>query len=377
MKPFRARYRGTCYRCGKPIAVGQPISWNRRKKGSAAHWNCQDVDALPPQEQKRNKAEKGRARKSELEAEAMPSGNAEATLDALAAALSERLVARAELDEDKVRKIAFDVVAELLPTPLKVELPSGDTVTLDATHENFPKLLFYVAQGHHTYLYGEPGSGKSHGARQAADALKRAFGYISLNPQTPDSRLLGYLDATSNYRPTVFRKLYETGGVFCIDELDNAAPSLLTTLNSALENGWASFPDGMIPRHADFVLVATGNTCGKGANPAFPERRPFDSAFADRFSYLAWGYDKKLEKTIALRINPEAHVWIAWVQTLRQWSKTNMPRLLVTPRATFKLAQYTKGKAPLTHGELVDAVIFRGLDTDARDKALSANPLPE
>lgn len=366
--PITARYSGTCLACKGPITPGQSITWPR-KPGSKGY---QHVDCQAPEKafdfNEEEKAQQEEAPKVNGEATL----NAEA-LNALAQVLGERIQAKG-VDEATVRRIVKKTVAELVPIPVVVQLP--DSVRqIDLAHAQFTKLLFFVGQGHHVYLWGPPGGGKSHGAKQVSEALGRPYGYISLNPQTPDSRLLGFIDAGGTYRRTVFRDIYENGGVFCIDELDNASPSLLTTLNSMLENGLAAFPDRMVDRHKTFVLVATGNTCGKGANPAFPERRPFDSAFADRFSYLEWGYDTKLEASIALSINPNAGPWIEWTKGLREWASSNMPRLLVTPRATFKLAQYTKGECPLKIEELVNAVVFRGLDEDAMDKALKAVPM--
>ena len=198
-----------------------------------------------------------------------------------------------------------------------------------------PQLLYLLSKRHHVYLYGGPGGGKSTAAKQAADALGIQFGYISLNPQTPDSRLMGYMDATGNYRETLFHKLYRDGGVFCIDEMDNASASLLTTLNSCLENGHGAFPNGMIPRHENFVVVATGNTAGRGANPQFPDRRPFDCAFSERFTFIEWDYDQQLEEAITMAINPKATDWLKWIRNVRTYAKQNHPKLIVSPRRHF------------------------------------------
>lgn len=44
---FPARYKGTCKSCGKEITVGQFISWSRREKGAAYHYDCANPDAVP------------------------------------------------------------------------------------------------------------------------------------------------------------------------------------------------------------------------------------------------------------------------------------------------------------------------------------------
>ena len=164
--------------------------------------------------------------------------------------------------------------------------------------------------------------------------------------------------------------------MFCIDEADNASGSLLTTMNSALENGHAAFPDGMVKRHPNFVLVATGNTAGLGANPAYPERRPFDAAFRDRFVYIAWGYDTAMERKAALDVNPDAAAWVAWVQQARRWAESNLPRLTITPRASIVGADLLLG-GDFDPETVADMTVFKGLDRDSRGKVLTACPLPE
>ena len=314
-------------------------------------------------------------------------------MGALLDTLVETIVARLpepDLDEDRVKAIAESIATDRVAgieeriaeyvnkhavLSVRVEQPDIPPITISGVHSLFPVALRLTAAGLHSYWYGGPGGGKSTAARQVAEALGRPFGYISLNPQTPDSRLLGYLDATGIYRRTVFRDCYEHGGIFCIDELDNASASLLTTINSALENGSAAFPDGIVQRHKDFVLIGTGNTSGKGASPMFPERRPFDAAFAERFAYLEWTYDEKLERAVALGINPEAGTWVDFVLKLRQWASANDTRLLVSPRASIRGAHLLA--LGFTPTETADMVIFRGVDGDRRDKAIRNVALPK
>jgi midasin (ATPase involved in ribosome maturation) len=220
-----------------------------------------------------------------------------------------------------------------------------------------------------------PGSGKSTDAKHAAESLKREFGYISLNPQTPESRLLGFIDANGKYRATVFFKLYTEGGVFCIDEMDNASAALLTTLNSLLENGLGAFPHGVFERHKNFIVVSTGNTTGRGGNPQFPERRAFDAAFAERFVYVYWDYDERMEREVAIAINGNAAAWVDWVQKVRAFARTNDPKLVVSPRASFKIAKYLSVES-LTREEVVEAALFKGIEEQRKTRILNALPLP-
>lgn len=265
--------------------------------------------------------------------------------------------------EESVKKYAQKVV--------EVQQPDKEPVRIEGAHKDLDQLIELISNRprEHTYAWGPPGSGKSTGALHAARALSMDYAYISLNPQTPESRLLGFIDANGVYRPTPFRKIYENGGVFCIDELDNASPSLLTTLNGCLENGTAAFPDTMVDCHEDFVVVATGNTSGRGGDQFFPERRPFDAAFAERFSFLFWDYDEQLERQIALSFNPNAEAWVDWVQTVRKYCKENLIRLTVSPRASIKGAKQTRLKAQNVE-TLTERVLFKGLHKDDKNRIL-------
>lgn len=341
---FHARQNEVCSKCSQAIPLGDKITWNR-VNGEKFHPGC-----VPETTKTRTR-----------------SAGPKETLNKLIEELM------GGINEENVRRI----IQEELGNRNIVEVRTPDSVKLmDGVHERFEHLLYLISKRHHVYLWGPPGGGKSTAARQCAESLGWNYGYISLNPQTPDSRILGFIDATGSYRTTLFRKIYEDGGVFCIDELDNASASLLTTLNSALENGHGAFPDGLIKRHDNFVLVATGNTAGYGGNPAFPERRAFDSAFAERFTYLEWNYDENLERNIALSYNPDAMQWVVWVKQVRTWAKVNFPRLIASPRASFKLAQYSKDKI-FTPQEMAENVVFRGIQKDVRDKVLAACPLPK
>lgn len=374
MPIFRARYAGICHKCQGRIGPGDTVTWNRKQRGSIAHAVCSG--GIPVSDSTPNTPEEV----PETIPESKVNGEASATLDVLADALAKRLPAL--MDETLIREIVAQGIAGLesklqAVIPLRIEMAQGDTVknVQGQAHETLPRLLYLLSKRHHAYLYGPPGGGKSYAAKQCAETLEIPFGYISLNPQTPDSRLLGYLDATGNYRDTVFHQLYKGGGIFCIDELDNASPSLLTTLNSMLENGVGAFPCGMVDKHADFTVVATGNTVGKGANPQFPERRPFDAAFAERFSYIEWGYDKRLERAITLSINPDAENWLVWVNKVREWASQHAPRLVVSPRASFKGAEYLKD-SKWSLDTIAETVLFKGMERDLKHNLLQANPFP-
>jgi len=306
---------------------------------------------------------------------------------------------------DEQMTLVLRQVEELKKTAVPIlELQSFDdsgkklVKKIEPAHESMTDLLYYLNHRDHVYLYdghgnSGPGSGKTTAAIMAAMALqlgsgfeifdsrtgkksKVHFGYISLTPQTFESRLFGFIDGNGKYVSTDFRKCYEHGGVFIIDEMDNGGGNLYTALNGALENNYCSFPDRVIKRHKDFVVVGSGNTSGGGPNPMFPTRRPFDKAYSERFTYLAWNYDEKLERTVALAINADvAPVWHDYLVGLRKYCKQHFPMILVSPRATFKGCKYMKDSV-VSIEKMLDAIIWKGYDQDSVTKILNACPVP-
>jgi cobaltochelatase CobS len=295
-----------------------------------------------------------------------------------------------QIDEAKLVRNVEDIIkAEVarLCVPQTITIKVQDTTYhLEGItpHKQFPKLLTLLLQRQNVYLYGDPGWGKSEGAYQAAKAIRTKkfpnglpFSGITLVLQTSDTRLLGYKDARGEYNPTHLREFYANGGLYLIDEADRASGNTLTAMNGTLTNGRGFFPDGTIERHEDFVCVATGNTTGRGSNPNFPEARPLDEAFRDRFFFLEWEPDPAFERSIALGINPAAEPWIAWVQAVRTYVKENQIRLTVSPRASYTIAKLLSSiKGTLTADDLINGVLFRGLDRDTVHRIKTAHPYP-
>jgi MoxR-like ATPase len=162
-------------------------------------------------------------------------------------------------------------------------------------HKDFQTVLKLISTGEPVFLYGPAGSGKTHTAVQAAYALGLEHFSISVNEQTTKTDFLGYFDANSNLIKTNFRKAYENGGMYIIDEIDAANPNVLTVLNSALSNGFMAFPDGNVTRHEKFLCVCTANTTGEENSVQYIGRNILDAATLDRFIRWYFDYDTELE----------------------------------------------------------------------------------
>lgn len=411
MPTFRARFDGTCAACGKPIlAQAHYISWSRKQRNSTRHRDCLAPTAPGSDGGFDGQGDDGSGNGGQLPQEKpqgatpqsgegqggapSPPGVSEARVRAIAGLLDNQVKIEVARDAESLKADLAAYVeaklAESIPQSITIKREEKDGIKehkIDLAHKELKRLLYLVRKGFHVYAWGPPGSGKSAGASQVAEALGCEYGYMSLNPWTPESRLLGHpdlsLDGKGRYVETLFIRLYEHGGVFCIDEMDNASPALLNVLNSALEsdahgNGFLALPHRMVKRSAKFVMIAAGNTNGRGGDTFFPERRQFDAAFSSRFRFLAWDYDLALEKTLVLRKNAKAGDILKWGRDVRGFCKTQGIRLVVGPREIIGVADMACDGAEvgLDMAKITEAAVFKGIDQDTVKRILDAHPLP-
>jgi MoxR-like ATPase len=213
--------------------------------------------------------------------------------------------------------------------------PTGSVV--GAKHSMLPTLIKLAASRLPMLLVGSAGTGKTHAALQVSEALGLPFETISVGAQTSKSDLLGFITATGTYVPTAFRRCYESGGVYLMDELDAGNANVLTILNAALSNGSCPFPDKMITKHADFVFMGSANTFGLGASRQYVGRNQLDAATLDRFCTVSFDIDEKLEYLLSgAGSSDTASKWLATVRKVRSYVESEGIRALVTPRATYK-----------------------------------------
>jgi cobaltochelatase CobS len=84
-----------------------------------------------------------------------------------------------------------------------------------------------------------------------------------------------------------------------LDEMDASSAAVLTTLNTLLGNNFCSFPHGVFTKHPDFVVIASGNTWGRGATREYIGRAALDAATLNRFFMVPWDYDVAFESSLA------------------------------------------------------------------------------
>ena len=305
-----------------------------------------------------------------------------AIVNAVEPILADRL--RATVDEDRVLELVEQALNQVAPVQrIEIKQWGGSTTKLEGhNHESMPDLLRIMgnrtAKGTHRniWLYGPAGTGKSTAARKCAEALGIPFYYVSLNPQSSPTRVEGYQTPHGEYVQTLFRRAYETGGVFLADEADNASPNLWTSLNNAIDSELGSFPDGMVSRHPDFVFVAAANTNGRG-DKVYRDRRPQDFATLSRFVFLYWGYDAALEAKVCKLENPNAEPWLRWCHMARGWAELHNPDIWkdLHSRAIYDGAGLLRDGFPVR--QVLDCVVLKGAyDSTATNSLLSACPLP-
>jgi hypothetical protein len=371
-----------CLRCRSPLAVGERVTWSAA--GRAAGLIC-EACSVP--------------RCTEFAPPAPPASPAPTTTPttpttptaaptiaaaieaAIAAAVAAVPAAPAPtIDPDAILAAARDAAREavadaLAPTRIVVARPPDVTTPTMVTHRLFPTLLKHAAARRHTYIWGPTQSGKSKAAAQVADALGLPYYELALSKTTSRSEIFGYQTTVGEYVPSLLYRAYTTGGVYCLDEFDNGRPDLQVSTNNLIANGRGAFPCGMVERHRDFVLIATGNTAGRGADPSYPERLAFDASTLARFVSLSWPYDESLERTLALAEWSQAGPWVDWIVKIRAFATKTMPRLIVAPTAS------TRGAAMLRDGfgvdETAESLLWRGLDDASKGKVLASHPLPK
>jgi hypothetical protein len=395
-KPFLSRLSGPkCARCSQSIQLGQQIQWARKGGKGVSHVICPRNEEAPRHEEApREEAptpeviELDEVFENEDEEAPKPitkpkhnNGADDSALDVLARALETRLDLKsfnAEAVAKQIEQRFAELEAKLdgASTTIRLEVKNGDKapIVVENAHFQLALLVKYLSKRKHVYLHGAPGGGKSHNVKLAAEQLGLRFGYISLDEQSPDYLLTGYKDANGVFQSTEFLDFYENGGVYCLEELDNASGSLLTALNVALENGHLGLSHKTIKRHADFILVGCGNTAGRGAHPAFPERRPFDAAFAARFQYIQWLYDWTQAEKIAKSINASSKPVVSWTRKASEFAESNGIRVVLSPREAFAIADLLD--AEIETKQLL-AGILRGLDNASVEKIMSNFPFPE
>ncbi len=162
-------------------------------------------------------------------------------------------------------------------------------------HSKFNEAKTLVDANIPVLLTGEKGSGKTTIAIQIAEDLGLRFFSQSMTRQTTLSHLLGFMSVNGNYVPSLLRDCLENGGLFLMDEIDAADANVLLSLNT-IENGYVSFPTGIVKCHENFRLMATANPPDQHSH--YTGRTKLDGATLDRYDRIEVARDENLEKSL-------------------------------------------------------------------------------
>ena len=276
---------------------------------------------------------------------------------------------------DLATESAREAIAENLPKTLEIKQINGESLNIGIQHEKFETLLraasAKLANGFrpNIWLTGPAGSGKTTAAQTVAQCLNLPFAADS--SLDADYKIVGFKDAAGQVHKTEFLRVFENGGVYCADEIDNWLPSALLSLNSALANGFISTPAGMVKRHADFICIACANTYGHGATSDYVGRTRLDGASLDRFQpKIDWPIDEKLESSFTTNTR-----WTQIVQTARRRAKSHGLKILITPRATIAGAALIA--CGFSYHETVQQTFGAGLDSAQLSNLISGIDLDD
>ena len=321
---------------------------------------------------------------------ALPAGS---SLDAVIATMVANIMQTIPvgIDEDAVTAIAETVMTQNLdsvkselanlseavrlvrPVVTEIHLPHGEVRKLDGVqHVQFPSVLKILQKKRNIFMVGSAGTGKTTIAEKAAQALGLEFSAQSFNSQSSKSDLVGFKTANGVYVGTEFRERFQNGGIFLMDEIDNANPNILGTLNAALANGFMAFPDGMVKRHEGFIAIAAGNTYGNGATAQYVGRNPIDGATKDRFVFMDILIDENIEDAMVASTGLEVRKATKWTMIVRQCRKNVADfglQVIVSPRATENGAHLLD--AGFTFREAIDMTVLKGAKPEQAEKILT------
>jgi MoxR-like ATPase len=295
---------------------------------------------------------------------------------AVAALVSELAQTRAaSLDEDRVVELIREH-GTAQPQPIKVEVAThtGTVVKIDGAHKVLPEVLDWLSMDEHVYIYGPASSGKTHVARQCAEAL--GLELFTMTAILQKYEMTGYEDANGVYRDTEFSRWYQNGGLLLWDECDGSLPSAFLPANAGVENRFMAFPGlGTVEMHPDCKLIASANTVGTGANQQYTGRHALDRATLDRFAQVFMDYDTALERSIALAVysamdgadERAANQLVDWFHAVRAQTLQKGMTHLVTGRAIRRGIKVLAKHGPTAEaGRRVQGATFSMFSEDQR-----------
>lgn len=151
-------------------------------------------------------------------------------------------------------------------------------------------LLLSQTTGENLWFGGEKGTGKSETVRQFAAKTGRGYCRINFHKYTTSEDYIGSVGLENGdtvFKDGDFLRAFSTPAtLILLDEITNADPAALATLNGFLEPSSAVSYGGSVRRRAPAVLIfAADNTLTNGDESGrYAGTRSMNSALADRFA---------------------------------------------------------------------------------------------
>jgi len=309
----------------------------------------------------------------------IPANGPDALLEIISGRVQEKVIADITRKTDSaistIDKLVREKLERLEIPSIIVKRPDFPDIKIHNVHRQFKQALTLLQAGENLYIHGAPGGHKTTVGPQLAEALGVRFDGCSLSEQSPEYLVKGYSSPIDGkYYGSTFVDFYENGGLFQWSELDAANDNFRVSLNTALDNGFLSTDKGMVKRHKDFYLIGDGNTCGRGAHPAFPSRTAFDAAFGRRFFFLEWSYDWQLAKHITVGLNKQATPIVQWFEKASNFALVQGMQVVLGPSESYKMAKLLV-TTDIPEDILLNGIL-RGLDIASKEKLLTAFPFP-
>lgn len=244
----------------------------------------------------------------------------------------------------------------------ELKTPDGKVIRKEGEiyHPLFDKIRTLVQTGKPIYIYGPAGTGKTHFARQLAESLGCDFYFT--DKVSDESELVGYPNINGEHVGTPFTEWYLHGGLFLFDEMDRSEEQCLVRVNSALANGYCTFPVlGNVKMHPNCRIIAAGNTSGRGATEAYNTAHQLDESTLNRFMFsMYFGYCDELDLMSAGNNKELA----AFAKDFR----SAVEKANVVCTCSYRNLEGIATLMALDYSieESLDMALFKGMDTDAK-----------
>lgn len=261
---------------------------------------------------------------------------------------------KAHQDSQKAPAEETSTPAEKCDQNVTIEPQTGNEVR----HEKYDAIKACLKAGIPVYLAGPAGSGKNYTVEQICRELGWKFFFSNSIQQ--EYKLTGFIDAGGSYHTTEFYKACTSDEdcVFFLDEIDASIPEVLVLLNAAIANGYFEFPEGRVD--LDKVhFVAAGNTVGSGADDLYTGRMVIDQATLDRFAIIEFGYDERVEMSLA----GNDRDLVRFIHKLRKSAEDHGIRATFSYRAIMMVVKLRK-TGGLDMVSIMKIAVLKGLDRD-------------